>query len=95
VPQLGSTEGKSCTDKSSAAWLYDETRNRQLQQLSRPHRLNVSLPLPTKSQTLPKARTQKPRKREKKQIEQAGFLELPHDRSCCTTEICKIFLLLS
>ena len=57
--------------------------------LSRPHRWNVSLLLPTKSQTLPKARTQKRRKREKKQIafaEQAGFLELPHDRSCCTTE---------
>ena len=27
--------------------------------------------------------------------EQAGFLELPHARACCTTEACKILLLIS
>ena len=34
MPQLGSAESKSCTDKSSAAWLCDETRNGQLQHLT-------------------------------------------------------------
>jgi len=34
VPRLGSAEIKSCTNESSASWLCDETRNRQLQHLT-------------------------------------------------------------
>lgn len=34
MPQLGSAESKSCIDKSSAAWVCDETRNGQLQLLT-------------------------------------------------------------
>ena len=65
--------------------------------LSRRHRWSISLLLPNKSQTLPKAKdtTKSATERRSKILfaEQAGILELPHARSCCTTEACKILLL--
>lgn len=71
---------------SSASWLSDETRNGQLQ-----HATVTPAPLDRITAARRRYRKQGQKtigNREEKQIvlaEQAGFLELPHARSCCTT----------
>ena len=96
VPQLGSVESKSRVDKPSSACLCDATRTRQLLQPPTVTPAPVDRITAAANQVADaiesKDTTKSATQRKEAGVvfaEQAGILELPHTRSCCSTEACK------
>ena len=96
MPQLGSADSKSCVDVPSSACLCDATRTGQLLQPSTVTPAPVDRITAAANQVADanesKNTTKSATERRSKYVfaEPADILELPHARSCCTTEACKI-----